>query len=84
MVQEAFDEVNSGRLQAVAKLYASEDTIEGRRLLLKSATQYGRAVNLPTASCKTNEAAGRGLPRRSLVCRRGVAQFPWLGSRDQH
>lgn len=31
MVQEAFDEVNSGRLQAVAKLYASEDTIEGAK-----------------------------------------------------
>ncbi len=31
MVQEAFDEVNSGRLKAVAKLYASEDTIEGAK-----------------------------------------------------
>ena len=31
MVQEAFDEVNSGRLQTVATLYASEDTIEGAK-----------------------------------------------------
>ncbi|PHX61198.1 MAG: crotonobetainyl-CoA hydratase [Actinobacteria bacterium] len=31
MVQEAFDEVNSGRLNAVATLYASDDTLEGAR-----------------------------------------------------
>ncbi|MSO27057.1 MAG: crotonobetainyl-CoA hydratase [Candidatus Nanopelagicales bacterium] len=31
MVQEAFDEVNSGRLKAVATLYASDDTLEGAR-----------------------------------------------------
>ena len=31
MIQEAFDEVNSGRLQTVATLYASEDTIEGAK-----------------------------------------------------
>jgi crotonobetainyl-CoA hydratase len=28
-VQQAFDEVNSGRLKAVAALYSSEDMVEG-------------------------------------------------------